>query len=73
MSQTASVAALEPVQDPDAVPKMRDWPWTVILGRRLSDKLALCQLRVAFRQRWKSFYIGWPPVLPDHETTLTEL
>ena len=38
ISQTASVNALEPVQDPDAVQDEG------LVWRSLSDKLALCQL-----------------------------
>jgi hypothetical protein len=46
ISQTASVTALEPVQDPDAVSKDEAVTLTAISARRLSDKLAQCQLRV---------------------------
>jgi hypothetical protein len=51
ISQTASVTAVEPVQDPDAVQDAG------LVWRSLSDTVALCQLRVSFRQGWTS---------PDH-------
>jgi hypothetical protein len=44
ISQTASVTALEPVQDPNAVQDEE------LVWRSLSDMAALCQLRVSFRQ-----------------------
>ena len=41
ISQTASVTAVEPVQDPDAVQDEG------LVWRSLSDTVALCQLRVS--------------------------
>ena len=47
ISQTASVTALEPVQNPMQYQDNR-LAWTAILGRSVSDKVALCQLEVGF-------------------------